>query len=142
MRCLLGLLAAGFTACTTTSTPPPRAQLVAEFSVKNLQRSRAFYESIGFRTTHTEKTFAELRWQDGHKLFLSQSRVDAPPNKPVVNLRVGVADVDAWWQRAKSVNARVINPIGDRFYGERDFLISDPDGYGLRFASLLRTGHW
>jgi hypothetical protein len=50
--------------------------------------------------------------------------------------------VDDLWTKAQELKARVITPIGDRFYGERDFLIADPDGFGLRFASLLPTGRW
>jgi uncharacterized glyoxalase superfamily protein PhnB len=136
---VLSLLAA----CATRQTPPHAAQLVAEFTVQDLAKSRAFYEQLGFRTTHQEKTFAELQWQDDHKLFLSQNATSAArPAKPVVNLRIGVADVDAHWKRAQGIGARVITPIGDRFYGERDFLIADPDGFGLRFAGLLPKGHW
>ena len=30
-----------------------------------------------------------------------------------------------------------MNPIGDREYGLRDFIISDPFGFRLRFASAL-----
>lgn len=134
-----GCLLAG---CANTPTPPPSAQLVAEFSVKDLAASRAFYEKLGFRVAHAEKTFLELRWLDGHKLFLSQSGSGARPNKPTVNLRVGVADVDQYWNRASAMRAQIVTPIGDRFYGERDFLIADPDGFGLRFASLLPKGHW
>jgi catechol 2,3-dioxygenase-like lactoylglutathione lyase family enzyme len=26
-------------------------------------------------------------------------------------------------------------PIADRYYGLRDFIIADPDGFGVRFAS-------
>ena len=126
----------------SAATPPHEAQLVAEFSVKDLAASRAFYEGLGFKTAHAEKTFLELRWIDGHKLFLSQSGTGSAPAKPAVNLRVGVANVDEYWKRAQAMQARVVTPIGDRFYGERDFLIADPDGFGLRFASLLPKGHW
>jgi hypothetical protein len=35
------------------------------------------------------------------------------------------------------MGARVVSPIGDRYYGLRDFTIADPDGFGLRFASWL-----
>ena len=128
--------------CATTSTTPPHSsQLVAEFSVRDLAASRAFYERLGFRTTHTEKTFAELQWVGGHKLFLSETK-GAPRSiaKPTVNLRVGVADVDAHWQRARAMKARVITPIGDRFYHERDFLIADPDGYQIEV--LQRHGRF
>ena len=31
----------------------------------------------------------------------------------------------------------IIIPIADRYYGLRDFLIADPDGFGVRFASAL-----
>ena len=124
-------------------TPPANAQLVAEFTVQDLEKSRAFYEALGFRVTHTEKTFLELQWSDGHKLFLAQSK-DAKPNpgKPTINIRIGVAKVDEHWKKAQDLKARVITPIDDRFYGERDFLIADPDGFGLRFSSLLPNGHW
>jgi len=31
----------------------------------------------------------------------------------------------------------VIKPIGDRDYGLRDFTVTDPDGFGLRFGARL-----
>lgn len=152
MRCLavLPALVAIFTipaafcaAEPLPATPPPSAQLVAEFTVQDLTRSRAFYEALGFRVTHEEKTFLELQWTDGHKLFLSQSKTTAPNGgKPVINLRIGVAKVDEHWAKAQELKVRIVTPIGDRIYGERDFLIADPDGFGLRFASLLPKGHW
>ncbi len=48
-----------------------------------------------------------------------------------------VPDVDALWRRARSVDAPISAPIGDRDYGLRDFTVQDPDGFGLRFASWL-----
>ena len=146
MRCLviaLSTLALASCEKPSTSTPPHESQLVAEFSVSDLAKSRAFYEGLGFKTAHEEKTFLEMRWIDGHKVFLAQtSPATQPAAKPTVNLRVGVANVDEYWKRAQAMQARVVTPIGDRSYGERDFLIADPDGFGLRFASLLPTGHW
>jgi uncharacterized glyoxalase superfamily protein PhnB len=46
--------------------------------------------------------------------------------------------VDAYWQLAKEMGAQIIIPIADRYYGLRDFTIADPDGFGVRFASLLQ----
>jgi catechol 2,3-dioxygenase-like lactoylglutathione lyase family enzyme len=144
-RLVLALSTVALVSCekTTPSIPPLGSQLVAEFSVSDLAKSRAFYEGLGFKVSHQEKSFLELQWIDGHKLFLSQiPAAGAPPAKPTVNLRVGVANADEYWKRAEAMQARVVTPIGDRFYGERDFLIADPDGFGLRFASLLPKGHW
>lgn len=140
---ILGVVAAAFVGgCATPVAPPHSAQLVAEFSVSDLAASRIFYEKLGFRVAHAEKTFLELQWSDGHKLFLSQSKTGTRPAKPIVNLRVGVANVDGYWKRAQTIGAKVITPIGDRFYHEREFLIADPDGFGLRFASILPGGGW
>jgi uncharacterized glyoxalase superfamily protein PhnB len=125
------------------STPPAAAQLVAEFSVRDLAQSRGFYEALGFKVTHVEKTFLELQWSDGHKLFLSETKDAGPvPAKPMINIRIGVAKVDDHWKKVQDLKVKVIAPVGDRFYGERDFLIVDPDGFGLRFSSLLEKGHW
>jgi len=30
-------------------------------------------------------------------------------------------------------------PLGDRYYGLRDFTLADPDGFGVRFASMLQS---
>jgi uncharacterized glyoxalase superfamily protein PhnB len=48
-----------------------------------------------------------------------------------------VPDVDECWKRANELGARIISPVADRYYGLRDFTIADPDGFGVRFASLL-----
>src|SRR6478752_7446593 len=113
--------------------PPHAAQLVAELTVQSIARSLEFYQKLGFAVARREKTFAELQWKDGHKLFLSEdSARRAAPEKPVMNLRIGVENVDAVWALAQAAQARVITTPGDRFYGERDFVICDPDGFGLR----------
>jgi catechol 2,3-dioxygenase-like lactoylglutathione lyase family enzyme len=122
--------------------PPQRAQLVTEIAVRDLKKSVAFYRALGFRTAFTEATFAELQWRDGHKLFLSEQKGRAPIATPAANLRIGVAKVDEAWAVARRMGAKVITPLGDRFYHERDFLIVDTDGFGLRFASLLPGGKW
>ena len=128
--------------CATSpkGAPPTAAQLVTEVFVHDLKVSRVFYEKLGFATTVTEPTFLELQF-GGRKLFLSQ-REGAQPAKPAANIRIGVPDVDRYYGLAKKMGARVLTPIGDRVWGERDFLIVDPDGFGLRFASLRPGGKW
>lgn len=137
-----------FTGCTSSgakgkvqrSTPPASAQLVTEIYVRDLKKSQAFYEQLGFKTTLVEPTFRELQF-GGRKFFLSQ-RDAAPPRQPAANIRIGVADVDATFKLAQKTGARVLSPLQDHEWGERDFTIADPDNFGLRFASLLPGGHW
>ena len=48
-----------------------------------------------------------------------------------------VQRVDDYWKLALESGAPVVVPIGDRYYGLRDFTIADPDGFGVRFAANL-----
>ncbi len=48
-----------------------------------------------------------------------------------------VPNVDEYWKVAIVIGARIVIPIGDRYYGLRDFTILDPDDFGVRFATFL-----
>jgi len=120
-------------------------QLVTEIVVRDIGRSVEFYERLGFELLRDGGDFVELTFED-HRLFLAELSAfrDAPdaaavtlPPFPLANVRVMVPDVDEYWERVNEVGARIIVPLGDRYYGLRDFTIADPDGFGIRFASQL-----
>jgi catechol 2,3-dioxygenase-like lactoylglutathione lyase family enzyme len=123
-------------------------QLVTEIVVRDTKRSVAFYRSLGFELLRDGGDFVELTWED-HRLYLAEisafpeiqrAELARPARFPPANVRVMVPNVDDCWKVATNVGARVIIPIGDRYYGLRDFTIADPDGFGVRFASLLDGG--
>jgi uncharacterized glyoxalase superfamily protein PhnB len=58
-----------------------------------------------------------------------------PPKFPLANIRIMVPNVDHYCKLAKEIEAQIVIPIADRYYGLRDFIISDPDGFGVRFAT-------
>jgi catechol 2,3-dioxygenase-like lactoylglutathione lyase family enzyme len=125
----------------------PTEQLVTEIVVRDIRRSVAFYRQLGFSLLRDAGDFVELTWED-HRLFLAEASafqgIDAvePPTAsplPLANVRVMVPRVDEHWRLARESGARIVVPIGDRYYGLRDFTISDPDGFGVRFASLLEA---
>lgn len=129
---------------------PSTEQLVTEILVRDIKRSLEFYTKVGFSVLRQEEDFAELAWEE-HRLFLAAPSAfhDAPadsqipsaaPEFPLANLRVMVPNVDDYWSLAQKLGARIIIPIGDRYYGLRDFTIADPDGFGVRFAGNLPTG--
>ena len=121
----------------TTTYVGSTEQLVVEIFVRDARRSKSFYAQLGFEVAEDRGTFLVLTWES-YELFLDE-RPDlfAPPAVPQANVRVMVADVDAYWQRASAMGAPVLAPIEDREYGLRDFTILDPDGFGIRFGSLL-----
>ena len=122
----------------------PTEQLVTEIVVRDMKRSIAFYRSLGFRLLRDGGDFVELTWED-HRLFLAELSafhdvhdlaLATPPPFPLANVRVMVPNVDEYWKLANEIGAKIIVPLAERYYGLRDFTIADPDGFGVRFASV------
>ena len=113
-----------------------RNQLVVEVFVRDMARSRAFYERLGFALLRDDDTFVEYTWE-GHRFFLDQRGDQPEAAAPQANVRIMVPDVDRYWALAQAMGARVFAPITDQQYGIRDFTILDPDGFGLRFGTWL-----
>jgi len=120
-------------------------QLLTEIVVTDIRRSVDFYQRLGFELLRDGGDFAELTWED-HSLYLAElsafrdapgAVLPAPPPFPHANVRVMVPNVDECWALVNGIGARVIIPLADRYYGLRDFTIVDPDGFGVRFASML-----
>jgi uncharacterized glyoxalase superfamily protein PhnB len=61
-----------------------------------------------------------------------------PSKFPLTNIRIMVPNVDEYWKLVKEMGAQIIIPVADRYYGLRDFIVSDPDGFGVRFATFLQ----
>jgi catechol 2,3-dioxygenase-like lactoylglutathione lyase family enzyme len=126
---------------------PPVEQLVTEIVVRDIKRSIDFYRRLGFELLRDAGDFVELTWDD-HRLYLAELsafpeigviELPAPPKFPLANIRVMVPDVDDRWRAAKEIGAQIVIPVGDRYYGLRDFTLADPDGFGIRFASRLQS---
>ena len=122
----------------------PTQQLVTEIMVRDIRRSTEFYRRLGFALLRDGGSFVELTWEE-HQLFLDERAVSPASSQvalqqfPAANIRVMVSSVDAYWQLAQDLGARIVVPIADRSYGLRDFTIADPDGFGVRFASFLEA---
>lgn len=114
-------------------------QLVIELYVRDLNRSVSFYEQLGFKLDRRDGHFAQLSWEDHH--FFLDERVGLPEASESlrVNVRVLVPNVDIHWEQVRDLEMQIISPIADRSYGLRDFIVSDPDGFGVRFATPLAT---
>jgi NAD(P)H-dependent FMN reductase/catechol 2,3-dioxygenase-like lactoylglutathione lyase family enzyme len=158
MAALLRRAIAALKAGVDTPEPSPEAgrdpvsryvesieQLVSEIVVGDIRRSLDFYRRLGFVLLRDAGDFVELTWEQ-HRLFLAGKSafdgIDAvilgdAPVFPLANVRVMVPRVDDLWKLANEIGAKVVIPIGDRYYGLRDFTVADPDGFGIRFASLL-----
>ncbi len=120
-------------------------QLVTEIVVRDIKRSTKFYRELGFKVPREAGDFVELSWEN-HQLYIAElsayHEIDSddlelpePPKFPLANIRIMVPNVDDYWKLVKELRAQIVIPIADRYYGLRDFIISDPDGFGVRFAT-------
>lgn len=112
-------------------------QLVLEVIVRDLDRSLAFYTTLGFTLERRDGGFAALRW-GARWLFLDQrSDLLALRGPARANVRILTPDVDQVWATVQTLGLEVERAIADRDYGLRDFTVRDPDGFELRFATPL-----
>jgi catechol 2,3-dioxygenase-like lactoylglutathione lyase family enzyme len=132
-----------------------KPRLIPELDVSNLEQSLTFYmEVIGFRLMfdRPEEKFAYLDLEGAHLMLEEASgpgrrfRV-APLEVPYgrgINFQIQVSDVVSIYDRVCSGAHPVIVALEDRWYrqdqfelGNRQFVVSDPDGYLLRLFSDL-----
>ena len=126
--------------------------LVPELIVSDLTRSLAFYcDILGFKIEYErpEDHFAFLSF-GGSQLMLEQDwhsespwRVGPlePPYGRGINLSIACPGASALVSALEAAGYPLRNPVEERWYrsgeslfGQRNFLVLDPDGYLLRFA--------
>jgi catechol 2,3-dioxygenase-like lactoylglutathione lyase family enzyme len=129
------------------------AKLVPELYCSDLERSLAFYVGLlGFAVQfrRPEERFAYLD-RDGAEIMLEQptgrtfltAELEHPYGRGV-NFQIEVADVASLYAAVRASPWRVVLELEDRWYrrderafGNRQFVIEDPDGYVLRFFQDL-----
>jgi len=123
--------------------PPsePLATVAPEFFVPDVAASARFYTDVfGFVVLRQEPDFAVVALGDAHVLLAHESLTSKPwldsgPRGVGLNVRIMVDDVDEQYRRVQAGGARIVHDIADRYYGLRDFIVADQDGFLLRFAS-------
>ena len=102
--------------------------------VTDMEASLEFYrDTLGFEVTFTWEdpiTYAVIK--RGNISINLTLRDDMPEEyRPLAALYIYVHDVDALWADFTGKGAKVLNPIGNREYGMRDFDLEDPNGYRI-----------
>lgn len=129
--------------------------IIPELDVTDFDRSRAFYvDVLGFEVVfeRDEERFVFLE-REGAQLMLEQAGGPGrrfhtaslqPPLGRGMNLQIRVTEVGALYESVVAAGARLILGLeeawyrrGDRWSGNRQFVVADPDGYMLRFAAEL-----
>ncbi len=118
------------------------ALVAPELFVPNVDEAVRFYcDRLGFRLLRADPAFAIVMLGEAVVMLAHESLY--PPIAPeerrgvALDVRLVVPDVDAMHGRCREQGVSIVHDIADREYGLRDFIIQDPNGFRLRFASPL-----
>ena len=128
---------------------PHFKKLTPNLLVASVERSLAFYvDTLGFArgmTVPDASPFAFASVTSGPiEIFLNDAagavkEYPAFAGKPIGctgTLFIEVEGVDALHDRLKPL-VKIVMPIDTKFYGMREFAITDPDGYVITFAERV-----
>jgi uncharacterized glyoxalase superfamily protein PhnB len=108
-------------------------------------------EAFGFTTSmvvenadgtigHSEMRLGEglimvgYEWDERHKSPVSLAGV----NTQSVHVQLE-ADIDGHFERAKAAGAVILREPADQFYGDRSYMVADPEGHVWSFGQTLKT---
>lgn len=121
--------------------------LLPELSVSNIDNSREFYLSLGFKVIYERKEdrFLFLTLDD-NQIMLEEVNDNwsvgelSHPYGNGINISMTIKDIDTLYDNIKKKNIKLFRDLkvdkyreDDRVYEDKEFLIQDPDGYLLRF---------
>jgi uncharacterized glyoxalase superfamily protein PhnB len=133
--------------------PREVAPVCPEFFVPDVGAAIDFYtEKLGFTLYRVDppaepgpaSEFAILTLGRAVVMFAQDRLYEAmggstqPPRGVAVDIRIMVDDADVVYSRCRENGVEIVHDIADRYYGLRDFVIIDLNGFRLRFAAPLR----
>ena len=133
-----------------TLDPREVVPVAPEFFVSDVGAAIRFYtDKLGFRLVRLEpegapgptSVFAVVELGEAHILLANESLYAGGHLRERgagVDVRIMVDDADAMYDRCREGGVHIVHDIADRYYGLRDFVITDPNGFRLRFAAPLR----
>lgn len=121
--------------------------LIPELSVSNIQKSKDFYQMLGFKIMYErpENKFCFLQLEN-NQIMIEQNNdnwntgsMEYPYGRGI-NISMFVSNVEEMYNRLKNEGIKMFLDlevhkyrVDDVVYEDKEFLIQDPDGYLLRF---------
>lgn len=128
-------------------------KLIPELSVTNLENSLKFYKTIGFdiKYERPENKFVFLEMDEIQFMVQEITNNDkwdvAPLTFPFgngINFQIEIDNVEKIYNKIKQTGYKIAFEIEENWYrqdnklfGNKEFLVQDPDGYLLRFCEDL-----
>ena len=85
---------------------------------------------------HSGVTFQGAPLMIGSTRNLNEGSRDLPPGGVIIQFDLD-DEIDGYYERVAVREVNVLDPIADRYWGQRSFLMRDPFGFTLSFAMNL-----
>ena len=102
------------------------------FRVADLDRLE-FYVQLGFEQIHRNEDVHVVIKRDAVVLHLSTIE-----GKANTGCQIIIENVDLLHEQIRSSDIRIVYEIGDRDWGNRDFMVVDPDNNEITFSEPLK----
>ena len=123
-------------------------KLIPELTVTNIEKSRIFYENLGFKIMYERKEDKFIFLELNQNQIMIQEDNDVWETGPLeypfgrgINISMEVKDVEEIKQNLIKINYPLFQDIKESIYRvnekeyiDKEFLVQDPDGYLLRFT--------
>lgn len=121
--------------------------LIPELSVSNIEKSKEFYENLGFKVVYQreEDKFYFMQLEENQIMIQEENdnwtvgEMEYPFGRGI-NLSMSVKDVEKMYNDLKEKGLKMFLDLeihsyraDNKVYEDKEFLIQDPDGYLLRF---------
>lgn len=134
----------------TNAQNPNKMKLNAGIITENFQETKAFYtEILGFGITF-ENDFYVLMHTPNESAEISFLKPNHPSQQPIfqqafegrgVYLTIEVENVDEVYKQLKNKNVEFEVEIRDEDWGDRHFVIMDPNGIGIDIVTYTAPGN-
>ena len=108
--------------------------------VPDVRAAMRWYESVGFKVERTNECDGVIDWAllsfgEGQVMFNVGGRLTNDERREV-DLYVNTEEVDALYARLKNL-VDVRKELYETFYGMREFIVRDPNGFWVTFGEPL-----
>jgi uncharacterized glyoxalase superfamily protein PhnB len=121
-------------------------EIVPMIHVPDVTATAQWYESIGFTIVDTfrecdegEVNWALLRLGDSTIMLNAGGKPSNAPRREF-DLYIHVDDIDSA-RRRLDAKASIVEDLHDTFYGMREFIVRDCNGFWITFGQRLQTQH-
>lgn len=83
---------------------------------------------------HTNHSHIEMQLDEGFRVRMTGADHELRhDDEPPMQLQIAVKDIDGHYERAVAAGARIVTALTDRQYGDREYVVDDPEGQRWSF---------